>query len=342
MSFKIISLLLLKPRTVLYYKIENISLSLITTITYIKFFILLIYFLCIYNVPHSLDLKQYYYFVKDATLPSSIPFVIKINLYIIGLLLGLSIVLLFLWFHRRMYKEIHRIFIYFCYRDYLVNNKYTKKIYNTLHKISIYDPLQYCLDELTFYLTNRLNGRDHEFVALPWYHFRKIYSKLFSNKYYVKIMKISPIIILLYDCIFNHFVLYHIYYYLLFYIPFRLFHRASSAVGSNSYYLNLLVWEACYGKRKWLYAIPEKYKFFLDQYLALELSRNYDLSIDTELFLYDHTRFGLIDKRQLIYENPDGVQIQRVGNKYFEITENDDSEVVFADEWYLIVDKTHT
>ena len=27
-------------------------------------------------------------------------------------------------------------------------------------------------------------------------------------------------------------------------------------------------------------------------------------------------------------------------NKYFEIAENEDGEVVFSDEWYLIVDKT--
>lgn len=338
--FKLCISLMKKPKEIIHYKSENILSSLIFTITYAKFFIIILYILRLYNIPRDVNLKYYYYCFKKTTLFFLIPFGIKACIIVILLLILIYIIFIFISFHKKIYKEIHKIFLYFIYRDYLMMNRYTKKIYKLLHQISTYDILQYSLDEITFLLANKINGKKHSFISLPPYHFRKVYSYVFQNKFYRRIMDMSPVLVIIYDCIYNDFVLSHVFYYLLFYVPLKLIHRISTTVGSTSYYITLLVWEVCYGKSKVLYAISSKYKVILDDYLASGLFMNPDLSIQTESFLYDHVRFGLIDRKELLYENPDGTQIKRVGDKFFEVVEDDIGNIILAEEWYLLSDRT--
>lgn len=336
---EIVLSILKKPNNILYYKVHNILLSIIMTMTYVKFFIIIVYILRIYNIPRNLDLKQCYYFFQKVTLFSSTSLFIKICSVTIIMLMLFYVMLLVVLLHKKMYKEMHKIYIFFDYRDYLKQNKYTKKLYNILHEISSYDLVQYFFDEITFFMTKIIHGR-YDFFSLPRYHFRRIYSYIFENRFYPKFITLSPVIIVFYDCIYNDFILSHVFYYLLFYIPLKLLHRISKTVGSSSYYITLIVWEACYSKNKVLYAISEKYKFILDDYLASGLRMNPDLHINSELFLYDHVRFGLIDKRELIYQNPDGIQIKRVGNKFFQIAEDDEGNTIFTEKWCLLTDNT--
>ena len=70
-----------------------------------------------------------------------------------------------------------------------------------------------------------------------------------SNKYKTFI-QISPIIIVIYDCIINNFIIIHVYYYLLIYTPIMLIKRITTVINNTNFPFTEILWDIYYKKDK--------------------------------------------------------------------------------------------
>jgi len=185
-----------------------------------------------------------------------------------------------------------------------------KRLYN------IYTFLGYIgsTDFITYYLRKMFNKLD-----LSRYHLDTIINYIFYRKQrFGKIILISPLIFILYDCIFNHWILIYTYYYLLLYIPLMLFKRITTHMGSEAAYIRDLLWHIYYEKDKNF----TQFEGILDIYLLNGLRRVSDIDIGFEMYLKYITLFVIHNPERNTYINDEGTYLTLRDNKVYEEIES--------------------
>jgi hypothetical protein len=214
------------------YKVKNFYLSYLYASTYILGFIFFLYGLRFYNVHHSIDLKELYqdsYLIYN--LFKDISIVVRIYIVLLCLIV-LCIFMVLISIHKFF---IHHIFILYIYLS--KNNQYR----DILVRIGHNDIISHYIYQLSWNLTKFTNGFDKSY-NVSRYHFHHLFSQGYHPRYKLFVV-LSPLIFVLYDCIFNSFILIHVFYYLLFYIPLMILKRVTTCVASEQSAIRDLLWD---------------------------------------------------------------------------------------------------
>ena len=349
----VISITALAKRSndLLSFYIHNMRYTLICAVMYVSFFILFLYGLRLWNINHTLDLRMLY--------SSSVLFfqLSSWTTCTLSILFGFFIVINILLFIIRLHKYcLHHIYILYLYLHYHEHNSSLPDVKWVFRKISEpfnKDIIVYSIQQLLFKL-NRYLLKVRYFngiawysprVKIPWYfiyyHVYKFVIKVSCNKYYEKFITFSPIFVILYDCVFNNFILSHLYYYLLVYTPLILLRKISSCIFQDAPYICELLCNIYYKKETCIYAISYKQKKLLDLYITSELRSNVNLGLEAEMYLKNELCFTPDDNNSdhSYYYNNEGVILKRtLENK---LIRNNLDEDLISEEWVLLVDKHH-
>lgn len=361
LSYMLIILILLQKVTVrstdlFQYKLINKYLSIIFASSYIIVFIIILYSLRIYNMHHKLDLKEVFKNIKYLYYMFT-----PVDLFILALflLLSLSLGLVFvLILHRFFLKHMFMLYIYYVcsYDKYISRIKSRTKLhkfYNLLFDINDLDIITYIIYRFSYKLIPIIYGINFDIRRLSKYHPQRLLGRLIygpiRNKYKLLIM-LSPIIIIIYDCIFYNWVLMHVSYYLLLYIPLMIFRRITTFIGTDPGYILSIIWNIYYKDEKiCIYAVSKKELIIINSYLLSGLRSTpdlLDLQLSNVLFSLYHTiKYELYSIDRNTYRNSEGISIQKTSDNklYLEIEiEDEEGNIIYTlgEEWILLVDKT--
>lgn len=170
-----------------------------------------------------------------------------------------------------------------------------------------------------------------------FYAIRALFTEITCYKHYTKFIIFSPIIVILYDCLFHNFIISHIYTYLLIYIPVMLWRRITMCLFTDAHYICELLWNIYYKKETCIYAILPVYKELLNMYICSGLRHDSgDLDFAVEQSISADLSFILDNEAHNLYCNADGVFLKRTAdNKLFRKIDDETS----TEEWILLVDK---
>ena len=260
------------------YKIYNFFICWIISLTYISYFIIFLYYLRIYTFGHTLDLKPYYYTVKKIFL-STDSLIISYFVLFIMLILGICI-LMTMEAHKIGIKNILRLFLY-----YFPDHKFHKKNKTPFeNKIGLWfleiggfldqDLFTYYLHQYLSHLfrsigTTKLylyskNIKSYEeaedkylksVVNSSKYHPLNIIAHIRFKRFYWFIT-LSPFLLLILECIFNNFVIYYTFYYLLVYTPLMVIRTITNFVCHYNRYFCYNLWRIYYYNVPFIYALP--------------------------------------------------------------------------------------
>lgn len=340
---KFIRLWVYPSSNIFQYKIKNITLSFIGIIIDIVIFIVIFYLLRYLNLPRNFDLKNLVVFSVKCNEQFLEVFEVDSKLLQIYILCNIILLVIIcvcsiINIHKMMRKEIYKFFLYFI-ADQYPKNFFTKWIINKFSAIACgHDILHYLLIKFSYNLNVKLNGK---------YDMTKptIISVFISNKYYKRFMQFSPMIIIIYDCLFNDFVLTHVFYYMLFYIPLRLFKQIVNPFLDYAPYITNMLYNIYYIDENCLYVIPLNLKIFLDNYIHTGIVKNIHWGLQPEIYISATARFEdyIVDgqpNNQGIYINLDGLFIHTNDHKhFFHVIEDEDGNPIHGQEWIVFVNK---
>jgi hypothetical protein len=343
------------------YKVTNFYISYLYAGTYILGFILFLYGLRIYNVNRVIDLKEIY---KDCciiyNLFSEISFLLRIYISLLCIFLILIILLLFVNMHKYFIKHIYNLHLYVNSKPDKYRGRLWKHVW-TLSWISDDDIISYMIYDISSKITKLTNGFDKDY-NLPAYHPHKFFAKV-KHRFYQRFVVLSPLIFVLYDCIFNDWVLTHVFYYLLVYIPLMLIKRITICLATEADDIATLLWQIfyekervfdiyeTYKKRPYFYAISKENKSLLDLYLLNGLRRIFgekDIGLDMQMYLRYTTLFVLNHLERETYMNDEGVCLKLLeDNRVFVQVEvvdyekdyDDQISYTLGEEWILLANK---
>lgn len=316
-----------KSNDIYQYKINFYFFNILYALLYIVVFILLIYFVRIYNMYFILDLKELY--------RSFYLFFQKSFLHLISILLIISM-LLYLFLTIILYIELTfniiflKLHIYYEGKNplYMIITGKLKR-YNMSNDIINYYIIKifYHLSKMRY--ANKITDNCFDFIC-----------KLCNNKYYLILINYSPIFIILYDCFFNNWVLVHIYFFMLLYMPVAVLRRFTHKVAHIEPYMLYLLYDIYYKQENVFYFIHKAYFDLVLNYIKNQLRCNMSLlhkELEITFLIYSNKEFMLINKEKNIYLNNEGRYIIQKGLKYFELLEDD--IISKEDEWILIQQK---
>jgi hypothetical protein len=333
------------------YKLRSKSLSLFFAGSYILVFILFLYGLRFYNIHRTVDLKEVYQscllILNNIMLMS---FFLRFNLVLLCVFTFLLLLVFLLSFHKFFTHHIFMLYIYYTYiisGKRLLVNYFLFRFHFNLGWIGSNDLITYFLHQILYKLSRYSDGPYVGYKKLPRYHPYHMFSFILYHQRLKTMIILSPIIFIGYDCIFNNWVLVHIYYYLLLYIPLMMIKRVTTSIGTDSGPIIRLLWDIYYKKELCFYALSIEHKRIIDIYLLSGLRHNIDLGLDIEMYLESNSRFELYNEERNTYMNSEGIYLQKtVDNKVFlEIEiEDDEGNITYSlgEEWVLLTDKTKT
>lgn len=341
-----------KAKDLFAYYIYNMRFSIFCASAYILFFIIILYGLRLWNINRTLDLRVPYYAIISFF---QLPLVIVIP----SLILGFFIVVNILLYIVRIQKYcLHHIYIIYLYIRYNENTPLTYWFFAKIAEPADEDFISYYIYKLSYTINNYI-FQDYEFngfswkdsrAKIPWYflslHIHKTIRKITrygkpSGKYYERFVTFSPLLVVLYDCFYNDFIITHLYYYLLLYIPLILWKRVTYCIIRDAIYICKALCNIYYKKETCIYAIREDHKNVLDLYLMSGLKFNIDLDIEIEISLANSLCFNPDTDEYNVYCNNEGILLERTANtKLVRKITNEDEEVL-TEEWILLVDKHH-
>jgi len=290
--------LLEKPSSIKYYNISNIWYTLFCSFSYISFFIIFLYCLRIYNFSNFVDLKIIFKNIKILNeLSQNLSWIFKFSIITISGLLLINTIILICLLHKYCNYQIFKLYLFFKFNT--TERNYT--ILNLSPFIFPYDcdllsyflqkSIHYIDKRLYFYVnnlswtrnTNVFSSSDYKSYQQSndfyinylrkrskYYYLNMVYS-LINNKYYKKFIIFSPILLVLYDCIFNNLIIIHVYYYLLFYVPLMLYRRITIRSCTENTDISCLVWDILYKEETCIYALPLDHKKLFDVYISNEI-----------------------------------------------------------------------
>lgn len=366
--FLLIQKLLEKPSNIEYYRIKFFTYNIFCTVIYVGFFVVILYCIRCYNMPQELNLKEWYNIVKNIiNLGLEISWYHTIVCIIFILLLFILILIGIVLFYRYLLKQIFNLYLFIRW------NPVERDFYDTLYTKYIlpgpgpWDIITYIIAKISAYLTKRLgyykNGliwkkkpdifseeckKERKILYQyldnrPWYHFDKILRWITRRKYYKKIfVPLSPLFFIFYDCIFNNFIITHVYYYLLFFMPIMLVRRITTSLWSETSWMPELFWDILYKKETCIYALPIMEKKLFDIYVANGFRKiNVDSTMlgdfDITWSMSMNARF-IYDETQKCYHGAVSLEMLDDTRWVYQYTDYDTQKEV-QEEWVLIKKK---
>src|ERR1700753_251587 len=371
LAISLFSSLIKKPSSINAYYISNIFYTIICSITYISFFIIFLYCLRIYNVTKILDLKIYVQslnIIRELLIPFS--FLYKAYVCIYTIIISINIILTMSLLHKYFISQIFNLYLF------LRHNPIDRKNLISVFFRIIQEPqdndllshyLQHSamyLDERIFYWYKNLSWETRNDCFSAEYDLYKKYTKtklwyldyerliiyIVNDKYYKKyFMPFSPFLFLLYDCIFNNFILTHLCYYLLLYIPLILWRRITTSLFYENTQICYLIWDILYEEELCIYALPLNHKKLLEIYIAngiktIPIPGNTSLDLHASMYMEEVARFEY-DVENNYYCNSENFEIYEnikdllVDNMIKVAKWESSIDEKHYEEWYIIAIK---
>lgn len=331
----LVTLLLKKTTDIFYYKIYNKIISIIIVFSYISIFIILLFIYRLKNMDRFLDLKEIYpYFLNYLTI--EIPLIFKV--YNICCLLSIIFIMLLslINIHKYSCLEIYKWYIFINYNHFLRNNKSTKKFYELFSKISVDNLISYLINFFAYNITIFFEEMEkkHDVICDDEFALHKKIDEFtlkiykITNHRFLNIKKVYsmdvfifigiPIFLIVYDCIFNDFLLTHLFYYLPFCTAIILLQKITKTIGLSDQNIHNLLWEIYYQKETCIYCYTSDQKLLLEYFISnglkLPLSLPGDLSrvfLSQQLYMLRNTplRFYFLENSST-YVNSEGLVIK--------------------------------
>lgn len=322
------------------FYLKNKYFSILSSLIYIAFFIVILYVLRLYNLNTIIDLKVIYHKIYPSlTAISELSILAIIFIVITFLLFLLFLILLLLLIHKYFYKHIHMLYIYYRYAGDKARRHKFNRIWHKIAQPYNKDLISYFIDHGIYTLFKFIN-KNFTYKGLPWYHPYVFIVKIIWHKYYYLFISISPIYIIIYDCIFYNFMIIHLYKYLLVFIPLMLWRRITVFIHDESHYLGELLWDIYYKKESCIYAISPNDKKVLEIYLLTNIESNIDLDIEIEWYLRDSLCYEPDPYEKNGYRNNEGSFLERTSDNKV-LKEINTGEDFIKEEWILLVEKFH-
>lgn len=326
-------------KNITQYQITNWYFTIFCTYFYIMILIIGLYCLRLLNMSRTLDLKTIFCNVKDMlSLSLSISYTYTILGIILIIFITINILLSIILIYKSLQNQIYNLYFYIRY-----NTQDRRNLFSLIFKynLSFYydsDLISYWILKLSGYLSERWGyyklglvwERDPDIFSpqtekkqglffeycknRPWYNFDVILYKIITNKYYKKIfIPLSPIIIILYDCIFNNLVISHVYYYLLIYVPLMLLRKIRTLLSKENITIGDLIWDILYQRETCIYALPKDHRKLFDVYIMngikmVDLGPPALMDADESNFMFQCSKFEYIETEKY-YQNYEGLEI---------------------------------
>lgn len=323
-----------------FYKIKSMSLNILIVSAYILFYVVLLYCVRLYNIGQKLDLKVIYIMFKIywSIMPN-----ILIKIYLIFLLI-LFTIFLFTVIIKIQKLCIKQMFILYIY----VTHKYNLNIISFGNKYQNTYGLNFLLKISSFF--SWINNNDIVSytigTVLERIYFKKNNKKLkmlsnilLYNDIYKRIIVISPLFVIAYDCLFNNFVLQTFYYYMLFFVPLMLVKRITYAINKTNDSITEILWNIYYNKdpQKKYIASPEE-KEIIDIFVQSNLIMIPEFSLSMVEFNLKFTiTYRLIDQEENIYMNNEGIYIKIIDNILYEVVEDEEGNPILKPSDYVLL-----
>jgi len=328
--------------TLYKYKIDSFIFNIIIISIYISTFIILFYISRLYNLGKLLDLKILY---KDATtiwttFTTPLPLIAKFFLITCYILLLILLLLLFSLINKKIMLEIFKLYLF----TILDPSKYSRgyEIQRFCFKFHKNDLVTHSLIKMEKYLLHlyftRQNKRMPMFYAeIPWY-LNPMY-KLSNSKYYSLFVQTTPMFVIIYDCIFNNFIITHVYYFLLFYTPLILLKKITFTVSKTYDSMAHILWRIYYDKTPDIIFIANKEeKELIDISLKANVGYIPGLALSMVGFFLEKTiTYHLKDQENNIYWNFDGNYLRVINNKIYEIIEDDEGNETYKETHKYVI-----
>jgi hypothetical protein len=182
-----------------------------------------------------------------------------------------------------------------------------------------------------------------------------IIHKIFVSKYYKWLFHLSPLLVIVYDCYFNNWILVNIFYFMIVYTPLVILKRLGDSTYSLCSYsitfFRQFYYENEYDHDKYMVCIPKELKeLFIDGYLLRGLKCNLDLDFGFVEYNYVYliVNKGFVpDNYHPEYYDPNKYRnleatiiIKKSDNKfYFMLYEYERGQYELGDEWIVLEDK---
>lgn len=246
-----------KHRKEYQFRINNFYISFISAFLYLFFFPTWILYIRISNLGFEFDLKPlgvFYYKLKLSFLHNAIITIYYCTIVILCIIL---ILVLLLALHTLFVKEIIKCHLYLMETQTHLNPKMKLKyVYNYYQKNIERFCYKYSYNVmLTKILKFLILSKTYTFINFSILNLEKNDQRFhyFLLKVYHKIEKYMPILVILlipiciiYDCLYNDWVLSKIFYYLIFYMLFNIWKRISSFLQHTDNSFNLMFYELYY------------------------------------------------------------------------------------------------
>jgi hypothetical protein len=339
------------------------------------FFVVFLYCLRIYNIANIVDLKVIVKLFNNLTnLLSPFSLIFKSYLIIFCILIIINSLLILALVHKYFIHQLHILYIFLRYNtiERNQNEDYFTGVFIDPFDL---DLISYWIKKLNLYLDQRFFYYSNNFSwelgpaysdsdkfntyrkawdlytdyikKRPWYHIHNLIFRFFKNRYYRKIfIPFSPILVIIYDCIFNNFVLIHVYYYLLLYVPLMLWRRITIFISMENYNISEVFWDILYKDENCFYALPINHKKLFDVYIAngiktIIIPNVAELDLVVTMYIKNASKFKY-NVQEKYYQNSDLVEIHEIYNTLI----NDPIKVLIwvngeehYEDWYIIAMK---
>lgn len=295
----IILILLIKFPITYKVKIENFWLTYLAAISYISFYILLFLFLRILYINKTTDLKQYYYIIEilqSTTLYYKCLIILSgISLILIWIIIFIKVrkilswkcwQLHFYWVNLENVRKCQEYFLEECFQKNYSRKK--AKISDIYHRfVHIFED-HFSLYTVTFFIYKIILYIMRKFKGKTYTFYYKIHH--YAPPLYLLILS-GFIGILLYEIIWQNWVIYYTLYYLFFYMIFGLWYRISLLFWYGIHSLNIVIFEQTYCE-------PEIYYVNLTALEEKELQYFIQKPSDLRYRTYNRALHPIITKRR--------------------------------------------
>lgn len=309
------------------YKINNFFFT--TAIALLYIFIILFYYIRLFNLGQQLDLKILLYNIILIwnTLITPLSLFTKISLIIFIFIFFTNISILFISLIKKATLEIFKLYI-FILKHIEDHDKYIYKatsIKRICLSIKDNDLISYNIYKILYILQKKISN---EYVINFINEINKI---LIYSKTYKLIINLLPLLVFIYDCIYNHFIIIHFYYYLLFFVPLMLIKRITKAIGTTNDCFAEILWNIYYLKNdNIIYVVSEEQRKIFNILFDSNISYIQEFLLDMVEF---HLKYSITYiKNGDVYYNNDNICLIFKDNKIFEYIEDDFGNPIIAEE----------
>jgi len=327
-----------KNKLYLYkWKITNYTFTLSIILFYIIVFIFFFYYLRLINIGKFMDLKTLYINISEIWSIFITPLTSLTKFYLISyfIIMFLVLVTLFIYIMKFIMLQLFKFYIFKYKNPVVISKNILKRKHPLIDMTSLADNdiLSYSISKLLGkLLTNMPDNLIKSYVII-------IKNTLIYNKKYKLMFNLSPVMFFIYDCIFNNFIIIHLYYYLLIFTPLMIIKRATTAIFKTNEGFTDILWFLYYTKEKNVYYIANKeQKKIIDLLVMANITYIQEFLLDmVEYHLKLSITYTLYDINNNIYCNNDETFLKVENNKIFEIIENENGTLYKeTHDWILL------